>query len=191
MLFPAEATEGKSIVLIYRGDRLTQYKQWKNDISDADKDDASTQIALARRFGRLLGYSPQGINDLLSKNSSFRSLASFEVTQQMTHLYYSNLEEAITFYDETLGLKQTDSAVFQISSDAFIHLHQTDDAHPEGQPKSTAIALLTDQLPEWYAYINEKEVPVKYTYKPREGGPHDGFVAIDPGGYLLEFEEFK
>ena len=22
-------------------------------------------------------------------------------------------------------------------------------------------------------------------------GPHDGFVAIDPGGYLLEFEEFK
>lgn len=31
LLFPEEATKGKSVVLIYKGDRLAQYQQWKND----------------------------------------------------------------------------------------------------------------------------------------------------------------
>ena len=65
------------------------------------------------------------------------------------------------------------------------------DEYPAGLPKSTAIALLTDNLPGWYAHVQEQDIPIKYTYKPREGGPHDGFVAIDPEGYLLEFEQFK
>ena len=46
-------------------------------------------------------------------------------------------------------------------------------------------------MPEWYAYVQKLGIPIKYSYKPKEGGPHDGFVAIDPEGYLLEFEQFK
>jgi len=80
---------------------------------------------------------------------------------------------------------------FRIGADALIEIHPFDSHHPPGQSKSTAIALLTDQLPQWYAYVQSNNIPVKYSYKPREGGPHDGFVALDPGGYLLEFEEFK
>ena len=63
--------------------------------------------------------------------------------------------------------------------------------HSADEPKTVALALLTDQLTEWYAYLQEEGVEIKYTYKPKEGGPHDGFVAIDPEGYLLEFELFK
>jgi catechol 2,3-dioxygenase-like lactoylglutathione lyase family enzyme len=189
MLFPSEQTNGKSVILIYQGDRLKQYEQWKNDISKTSNKEE--QEALARRFGRLLGYSPQGINELLSANTSYRSLTSFEVRQQVTHLYYSDLEVARLFYKKTLGLPMSDISKFQISADAFIQLHAQDESHPEGQPKSTAIALLTDQLPEWYAYAQDHNIQIKYTYKPKEGGPHDGFVAIDPGGYLLEFEQFK
>lgn len=186
-LFPAEATEGKTVVLIYRGKRLTQYQQWKADVAAKKGSDQN----LARRFGRLLGYSPQGINELLAKNATYRNLASFGVTEQLSHLYYEKVDEAIEFYEKTLGLNKVGTAKFQISEDAFIELHPFNEAHPKGQTKSTAIALLTDQLPAWYAYIQEQQVPIKYTYKPKEGGPHDGFVAIDPGGYLLEFEEFK
>ncbi|MEM7108203.1 MAG: VOC family protein [Bacteroidota bacterium] len=189
-LFPAETTQGKSVVLIYRGDRLKQYEQWKNDLQNAE-DDPKEQQALARRFGRLLGYSSQGINDLLSKNTAYRNLASFGVKKQLTHLFYENLSEAIDFYHRVIGFHQVDSGLFQISSDAYIHLHGLTDDHPKGEPKSTAIAFLTDQLPQWYAHIQERKVPIKYTYKPREDEPHDGFVAIDPGGYLLEFEQFK
>jgi hypothetical protein len=75
--------------------------------------------------------------------------------------------------------------------DASIELHGFDEKHHKDQPKSTAIALLTDQLPEWYEHLLAREVTIKYSYKKRDGGPHDGFVAVDPGGYLLEFEQFK
>ncbi|MEQ9403115.1 MAG: VOC family protein [Cyclobacteriaceae bacterium] len=189
LLFPAELTEGMSVPLIYRGNRLQQYLQLKADVKTADG--KGDQALFARRFGRLLGYSPQGINELLSENSGYRNLALFGVDQQVTHLYYENLNEATAFYDTTLGFTEVESGKFQISSDAFIELHPFNEAHPKGQTKSTAIAFLTDQLPEWYEYVQKQNIPIKYTYKPREGGPHDGFVAIDPGGYLLEFEQFK
>ena len=190
-LFPPSLTEGKTVILMYTGNRLTQYQQLKSDIGLKPANDPKNSEALARRFGRLLGYDTKGINGLLSKTIGHRTLASFGVLSQTTHLYYEDLEKAQQFYRHTLGLQSTDSLRFQISQDAFIELHPQDTAHPKDQPKSTAIALLTDQLPEWYALMQEREVPIKYPYKPKAGGAHDGFVAIDPEGYLLEFEMFK
>lgn len=190
-LFPAKLTQGKTVVLIYKGQRLKQYQQLKADIKAYQGNDFKVLEGFARRFGRLLGYNPQGINELLSKNSEYRSLASFGVSQQTTHLYYENLPKAIEFYGKTLGLPKLDSAKFGISAHAAIELHPLNERHPKGQAKSTAVALLTDQLAAWYAYAQEQKIPIKYTYKPRQGGPHDGFVAMDPEGYLLEFEQFK
>ncbi len=192
-LFPAAATEGKAVVLIYRGNRLEQYQQLKADVLAANPSDTTVAEALARRFGRLLGYSPQGINRLLNKNTGYRSLEQQGVVQQVTHLYYEDVARAKQFYGNTLGLvhANADSTRFRVSLDAFIELHPHNAAHPKGQPKSTAIAFLTNQLPQWYAHVQAQGVPIKYTYKPRTGGPHDGFVAIDPEGYLLEFEQFK
>lgn len=184
-LFPASVTDGMEVVVIYNEPRLVQYQQFKADLNELEHEEA------ARRFGRLLGYTPQGINELLMKNTDFRTLSSFGVNQQITHLYYEDLEEGMNFYGEVLGLPFDEEVGFKIGANASIQLHPYDEEHPAGQPKSTAIALLTDQLPEWYTYAQEQEIPIKYTYKPREGGPHDGFVAIDPEGYLLEFEEFK
>lgn len=191
LLFPTELTKAKTVVLIYNGNTLTQYEQWKADIQAYDGNDRKDLEGYARRFGRLLGYTPHGVNQLLRENTDYRDLAFFNVDQQITHLYYEDTYEASTFYGNTLGLKEINANLFQVSADAFIELHPFDSTHTAGQPKSTAIALLTDQLAEWYAYVQENKVPVKYTYKPKDGGPHDGFVAIDPGGYLLEFEKFK
>ncbi len=191
LLFPSEATQGKSVIIIYKGDRLKQYEQFKADLLAYNGNDSKELEAFARRFGRLLGYSSQGINDLLQKNTPYRSLASFGVEQQVTHLYYENLKEAALFYSGTLGLIPIDSLRFAISSNASIELHGFDKEHGKDQAKSTAIALLTDQLAQWYDHIKAQNVPVKYPYKSRVGGPHDGFVAVDPGGYLLEFEQFK
>ena len=191
LLFPKEAASGKTVVLIYRDDRLEQYLQWKADTNKHSEGDFKTQEALARRLGRLLGYSPQGINTLLRSNSEYRDLHSYGIQQQTTHLYYENLQEAVDFYQNTLGLNMLKTNCFQISADGYIALHPFDERHTADQSKSTAIALLTDQLPKWYQHVQKNNVPIKYNYKPKEGGPHDGFVAIDPGGYLLEFEEFK
>ena len=190
-LFPKPVKDGQHVVLIYKPPRLRQYLQWKADQLGAAPEDRRSQEALARRLGRLLGYGPGGINQLLEKNSGYRTVSSFGVATQTTHLYYENPEEASAFYEKILGLPMEGENRFRIGADALIEIHAFDAHHPPGQPKSTAIALLTDMLPEWYAHIQSKNIPVKYTYKPREGGPHDGFVALDPGGYLLEFEEFK
>ncbi|MFT4738794.1 MAG: catechol 2,3-dioxygenase-like lactoylglutathione lyase family enzyme [Paraglaciecola sp.] len=188
-LFPKAATIGKSVALVYQGDRLTQYMQLKNDVAGSRS--SNDQLALSRRFGRLLGYSPVGINGLLQKNTEFKSLAAFGVEKQITHLYYNDPETAVRFYEQTLGLSQVSPLVFSVSDDAFLAIHSHDERHPLDQPQSTAIALLTDQLPSWYAHLQSNGVTIKYTYKPKEGGAHDGFVAVDPGGYLLEFEQFK
>ena len=74
LLFPSSMTEGKTIVVIYKQPRLKQYSQLKRDLKDLNSKDLSEQIALSRRFGRLLGYSPGGINDLLSKNTDLRGI---------------------------------------------------------------------------------------------------------------------
>ncbi|MEL6560950.1 MAG: VOC family protein [Bacteroidota bacterium] len=191
LLFQTGLTDGKTIVIIYRGDRLTQYQQLKTDIQSGKNSSWQDRLLLARRFGRLLGYSPQGINELLSKNSEYKNLKEADVIRQVTHLYYENPENAMAFYGQTLGLSQSGEATFHVSEDAFIKINPLSERHPKGQVKSTAIAFLTNQLPDWYAYVQEKGIPIKYTYKPRDGGPHDGFVVIDPEGYLLEFEQFK
>ncbi|PIQ49321.1 MAG: glyoxalase [Cytophagales bacterium CG12_big_fil_rev_8_21_14_0_65_40_12] len=187
-LFPQGATKEKSVFIVYKEDaRLTQYKQLKSDIAEGKIE----SIALARRMGRLLGYDTKGINTLLSKNTDFRSYASFGIEAQTTHLFYANVEAAANFYANTLGLKNVGDNRFQIGEDVFLQVNPLSEKHPANQAKSTAIAFLTDQLPAWYEYLQSKAVEIKYTYKPKEGGPHDGFVAIDPEGYLLEFEQFK
>jgi len=191
LLFPSDLTEGKSVILIYKGDRLKQYSQLKADVLDNDGNNFDESVAIARRFGRLLGYGSQGINDLLIKNSAYYNVMAAGVKKQITHLYYKDPEHAKLFYKDKLGLAQKSDDTFQISEDAFIQINPLNDQHQKGQVKSTAIAFLTDQLEEWYAHVQEQGIQIKYTYKPREGGPHDGFVAVDPEGYLLEFEQFK
>lgn len=187
-LYDGAYTEGKSIFGIYKEEsRKIQYDQLKADVQAA----RGTPIELGRRMGRLLGYSPQGINELLMDNTNFRTYASFGIEQQITHLYYEDVPKALDFYSNTLGLEQINDNQFLIGESALIQINPVSDEYPAGLPKSTAIALLTDQLPAWYEYIQAKGVEIKYTYKPKEGGPHDGFVAIDPEGYLLEFEQFK
>jgi hypothetical protein len=63
--------------------------------------------------------------------------------------------------------------------------------HSADEPKTTAIALVTDQLDEWWDYIQTQDIELRSVeYNPVEGRPHHGFVAIDPEGYFLEFERF-
>lgn len=187
-LFPAEATDGKSIFVIYKDEhRFTQYDQLRKDII-ADFDPPQL---LARRMGRILGYDIKGINELLMQNSDYRSFASFGIQQQVTHLYYENVEGAKEFYANKIGLERINDNQFFIGESALIQINPVSEDYPAGLPKSTAIALLTDQLASWYEHVQSEGIKIKYTYKPKERGPHDGFVAIDPEGYLLEFEQFK
>lgn len=198
-LFPEDIAEGKEVLLLYQGNTKYAYDQIKKDKEELITKGAYTKPEsqeIARRFGRLLSYSPRKINALIADNSDYKTLDDFNIQATNVFLYYKDLAKATTFYTETLGLEllteYDNASVLKITNSALLILvDAAKGMHSSDEPKTVALALLTNQLPEWYSYLQEEGVEIKYTYKPKEGGPHDGFVAIDPEGYLLEFELFK
>ena len=187
-LFPADMAEGKEVFLFYQGLTLDAYEALKADRARLETEGTYSgppRERIARRFGRLLGYSPAGINRLLAQNTDFRTMSDFGIRAGNVFLYYEDLPRAVDFYAHILGLEPVAdyeyATIFRVAADAYLTV--VDAAHgmhgPE-EPKTVAIALLTDQLDEWWAYLQEQKVPIKYDYKPKEGGAHDGFVAVDP-----------
>lgn len=190
-LFPSDLAEGKEVLIFHRPDALKAYRDLKKTIQTGRNGEAE-----ARRFGRLLGYPPHYINQLLAKNTDYRSLPDFGIQGTHLFLYYNDLNIAKQFYSETLGLEIISdygfAATVKITDDAWLTLVDASvGRHKADEPKTVAIALLTNHLSEWYLYLQKEGVPIKYEYKPKENSAHDGFVAIDPEGYLLEFELFK
>jgi catechol 2,3-dioxygenase-like lactoylglutathione lyase family enzyme len=82
--------------------------------------------------------------------------------------------------------------IMQVAPKSFVTLvDHTKGMHSADEPKTTAIAIVTDQLDEWWDYIQTQDIEMRSTeYNPVPGRPHHGFVAVDPEGYLLEFERF-
>jgi len=124
-------------------------------------------------------------------------MQDFGTTASNVFFYYEDLERAETFYRQTLGLRVVAdygmAKILQVASKSFITLvHHESGMHSADEPKTAAIALVTDQLDEWWDYIDAQDIDMRSeSYTPREGSAHDGFVAIDPEGYYLEFERFN
>jgi len=198
-LFPENVAEGQDVLVLYQGTTLDAYLKLKQDQAELKGKEAyslEANFEISRRFGRLLSYTPTKINDLLSENTEFRVMSDFGVNATNVFLYYKDLEKATAFYTETLGLKllaeYDNASVIGVTPTSLIILvDEAKGMHSADEPKSVAVAFLTNQLADWYDYALDQKIPIKYTYKPKEGGAHDGFVAIDPEGYLLEFETFK
>jgi hypothetical protein len=69
-LFPPSATEGKEVLLIYRGDTLKEYlalKKRKADLVAAGNYGEKAQLEMAWAVGKLLSYPDAKIEQLLSK----------------------------------------------------------------------------------------------------------------------------
>jgi len=196
-LFQADVAIGKEVLLLYMGNTKDTYLQLKADQANLIKTDAygkKASMDISRRFGRLLSYSPKKINKLLAQNTDFRTMADFGIKATNLFLYYKDLKAAGAFYTGTLGMELVAdyemALILRMTTDAYLILVDASKGmHTAEEPKTVALALLTDQLKEWYDYLESEGVSIKYTYK--EGPAHDGFVAIDPEGYLLEFERFN
>jgi catechol 2,3-dioxygenase-like lactoylglutathione lyase family enzyme len=198
-LFPADIAKGLEVLLLFQGTTIDEYHALKAEKLKMENSGTYTeqaQIDISRRFGRLLSYSPRKINALISQNTPYRTLDDFGIRAHNVFLYYKDLEKATDFYSKILGLEvvadYTMAKILRVTADAYIILVDADKGmHTAEEPKTVAIALLTDRLNDWYTFLKSQKVEIKYEYKPKQGGAHDGFVAVDPEGYLLEFEEFK
>ena len=111
--------------------------------------------------------------------------------------YYSDLPGAWDFYTRVLGFRTVAdygfAKILQVAPTSYLTL--VDEArgmHSSSEPKSVTLALVTEQVEEWWAYLSEAGVTMRSPLgEVGTGRPHDGFVAVDPEGYLLEFERFN
>ena len=69
----------------------------------------------------------------------------------------------------------------QVAPKSFITLVDAEQGmHGADESKTAAIALVTDQLDEWWDYLRRQNVNMRSTeYDPLPGRAHHGFVAID------------
>ena len=124
-------------------------------------------------------------------------MTDFGTTASNVFFYYEDVEAAAAFYKEVLGLRVAAdygfAKIMQVAPKSFITLVDHEKGmHSSTEPKTVAIALVTDQLSEWWDYLGTQEIEMRSeSYTPRAGSAHDGFVAVDPEGYLLEFERFN
>jgi catechol 2,3-dioxygenase-like lactoylglutathione lyase family enzyme len=111
--------------------------------------------------------------------------------------YYADLDGAWRFYSETLGFETVAdygfAKIMQVAGSSYLTLVDAESGmHSADEPKTVAIALVTDELDEWYDYLVAAGVTMRSSsYEPTPGSPHDGFVAVDPEGYYLELERFN
>ncbi len=198
-LFPADVAMGKDVLLLFNGTTQKEYQALKADktgLENAGAYNGVARVEIARRFGRMLSYSPKKINQLLSQNTDFRTMSDFGIRANNLFLYYKDLEKAGDFYSKTLGMEQVGdygmALIFRMTLDSYLILVDANAGmHTAEEPKTVALALLTEQLEEWYTYLKGENVEFKYEYQPEEKSAHDGFVVVDPEGYLLEFEKFN
>jgi len=69
-LFPVSATEGKDVLIIYRGDTLSEYQALKAHKAELVADgsyDATARTELAWSLGKMLSYPDAKIEQLLAK----------------------------------------------------------------------------------------------------------------------------
>jgi catechol 2,3-dioxygenase-like lactoylglutathione lyase family enzyme len=110
--------------------------------------------------------------------------------------YYEDLDNAVEFYNRALGIRTVAdygfAKILHVAPTSYLTLVDgTKGMHTPDEPKTVAIALVTDQLDEWYTYLQGHGVEMQYDYDPVAGRPHHGFVLLDPEGYYLEFERFN
>jgi len=131
-----------------------------------------------------------------SEDGVVEAPAERDIIASNAFFYYADLERAWRFYQDVLGLETVAdygfAKIMQVAATSYLTLVDAESGmHSADEPKTVAIALITDELDEWYEYFKNEKIPMKSDYNPVEGRPHHGFVVEDPEGYYLEFERFN
>jgi catechol 2,3-dioxygenase-like lactoylglutathione lyase family enzyme len=111
--------------------------------------------------------------------------------------YYRDLGSAWDFYTRVLGLETVAdfgfAKILRVAPSSYLTLVDEEAGmHSADDPKSVTLALVTQEVEEWWAYLSGLDVPMRAPLGEVDlARPYNGFVALDPEGYLLEFERFN
>jgi lactoylglutathione lyase len=111
----------------------------------------------------------------------------------ITFLYYTDLAEAMAFYEEVLGLDlaidQGWCKIYGVSPGGYVGLvDESRGYHRVSADKPVMVCMRVDDVDAWYRYL------VEAGGEPL-GAPKDSpelgiraFLCLDPGGYVLEIQ---
>ncbi len=123
--------------------------------------------------------------------------AARDIIGNNAFFYYKDYSGAVDFYSKTMGFKNVFefpgfAIIFQTSPTTFLTIVNDNGRgmHSSDEPKTIAVAFLTDEPHRWYDYMISQGAEIKNGPKPIGDTPHNGFIMLDPGGYSLEFEYF-
>ena len=111
--------------------------------------------------------------------------------------YYRDLDSAWQFYTHVLGLETVAdfgfAKILRVAPSSYLTLVDEEGGmHSADDPKSVTLAMVTEEVEGWWAYLSDKGVPMRAQLQEVDlARPYNGFVAMDPEGYLLEFERFN
>jgi len=111
--------------------------------------------------------------------------------------YYRDVDAAWDFYTRVLGLETVAdygfAKILRVAVSSYLTLvDAAKGMHDADEPKTVTLALVTEDVEAWWAYLSEQGVPMRSPLGAVDTArAHNGFVALDPEGYLLEFERFN
>ncbi|MGI9263064.1 MAG: VOC family protein, partial [Woeseiaceae bacterium] len=93
-------------------------------------------------------------------------MADYGTTASNVFFYYEDVEAATTFYRDVLGFRVAAdygfAKIMQAAPKSFVTLVDHNmGMHSSDEPKTTAIALVTDQLDEWWDYIQAQDIAMR------------------------------
>lgn len=157
------------------------------------------KVILVMGFGVLAACSENNTAEETTATMDEVKEATRDIIGNNAFLYYKDYDEAVNYYHNILGFKNVFefpgfAMILQFSPTTFITVVNDDGSgrgmHSADEPKTIAIALLTDQIDAWYEYAASQNLDIRNPPKPLGDSPHNGFLVTDPGGYILEFEYF-
>lgn len=123
--------------------------------------------------------------------------ATPEVTATNAFYYYRDVDAAWDFYTRILGFETVAdygfAKIMRVAPASYLTLVDAERGmHSAEEPKSVTLALVTDDPEGWWGYLNGEGVTMRADLGEVDlARAHNGFVAMDPEGYLLEFERFN
>jgi len=116
-----------------------------------------------------------------------------QIDQQITWVYAHDLEATCRFYGEVLGLPMTldegTARIFAAGGGAYIGVCEAFGGRVV-EPRGGMITLVTDDVDAWYARLTDAGATTKGPPERHEAFNIYAFLAEDPNGYLIEFQEF-
>lgn len=113
----------------------------------------------------------------------------------ITFLYYEDLEEAVSFYEDVMGFEKTVdqgwAKIYRVAGVAHVGLVDGRRGYHRPSPaKPVMITVVVQDVDEWYRYLRGKGVETLSEPKDHPEIDIRAFLLEDPEGYVIEIQRF-